>query len=392
MKKKPYILFPIILLSGIVPLVLIFSKPKESLKEIPQPTESIFKIPLDKNINNQGVIGLKEMAEDIQYIKLEFTTECPIGKIIYFAATQNYFFAADIKMIYQFSRNGKFIRKIGNIGKGPGEYLGFRDFTVDETNQKLYILTNWTREILIYGFDGKYLGKIPLKNDAIEKCDYIGDSLLALQVHPIERKSLLSTELIDDHGNSKLKLNSSIIKLSELNNWMGSNLIYTFNQNVYVKEFNNDTVFQITPQGLAPYFILDLGKYASPLTYSKEDRKKYIQPYRIFENGQRIIIFFFYNDKKCVAQYSKETGFTSISIPENENQPGITNDFDNGMNFYMTLLPFSLKTTRDEWLLPIQAVILKEYCDNKDVQGNLKEMISDLKVEDNPVIMVVKFK
>ena len=66
MKKKPYILFPIILLSGIVPLVLIFSKPKESLKEIPQPTESIFKIPLDKNINNQGVIGLKEMAEDIQ--------------------------------------------------------------------------------------------------------------------------------------------------------------------------------------------------------------------------------------------------------------------------------------------------------------------------------------
>lgn len=356
------------------------------------PPSSIFTISLENGINNQKSIGLKEMGAEIQYIKLEFTPECALGRISYLVASQNYLFVNGGSEIYQFSRTGKFIRKVGSIGKGPGEYLGFRDLSVDETNQKLYVLTNWTREILIYGFDGNYLGKIPLNDDSIEKCDYISDSLVALQVHPLERKTLLSTELVNGKGNSILKVNSSVIKLSEIGKWMGSNLVYTFNKNQYVKEFHNDTVFQVTTQGLVPYFILNLGKYASPLTYSNEERIKYMQPYRFFENDQSIIILFFFDDKKCVAQYNKETGVTSVSIPENESQSGVTNDIDNGMNYSMTLVPFSLKTTQNEWLLPIQAIKLIEYCENKEIQGNLKEMMSDLKVEDNPVIMVVRFK
>jgi hypothetical protein len=392
MKKVFYKLIYLILLTGIVVMVLSFSKPKESSTETPQTTGTIFKIPLDKNINNKGVIGFKEMDAEIQYIKLEFTPQCPLGRIGYLVATQDFFFVNSRVGIFQFSREGKFIRKIGNVGKGPGEYLGFRDFTVDETGRKLYVLTNWTSEILIYGFDGKYLGKIPLRGDSKEKCDYVGSSMIALQVYPLERKSLLSTELIDEQGNSIMKGNSSVIKLSEIGKWMGSNLVYSYNQNVYVKEFYNDTVFHISPKGLKPYFILELGKYASPFTYSKEERKKYIQPYRIFENDQRMIIFFFYDEKKCVAQYNKETGLTNVSIPQNEQQQGITNDIDNGMNYYMTAVPLGLKTTQNEWLLPIEAITLKQYCENKEVRGNLKGIISNLKVDDNPVIMVVKFK
>lgn len=360
-------------------------------------SSSIFTISLEDGLNHQRGIGLKEMAAAVQYVKLEFTPECALGRIVYLVGTQDYFFVAGISMIYQFSREGKFIRNIGRIGKGPGEYLGFRDFTVNEKDQKLYVLTNWTREILIYGFDGKYLGKISLTDFAkqgsdFQGCDYIGDSLLALQVSPLERKSLLSTELINEKGTSIRKVNSSVIKESELNNWMGFNLVYAFNQKVNIKEFNNDTIFHMTPQGLVPYFILDLGKYASPLTYSNEDQKKYIQPYRFFENDQFIMTFFFYDDKHCVVQYNKETGLTSVSIPKNKDQQGITNDIDNGMNFDMTMVPLSLKTTQDEWLLPVQAINLVKYCENKEVQGNLKELMSGLKVEDNPVIMVIKFK
>ena len=368
------------------------SQPKEPLKETPQLTESIFKIPLDKNINNQGDIGLKEMAAEVQYIKLEYAPQCLLGRILYLVASQNYFFVDGGSGIYQFSRNGKFIRKVGSMGKGPGEYLGLMDLTADESGQKLYILTNWAREILIYGFDGKYLGKIPLKDDATEKCDYVGDSLLALQIHPLSRKSLLSTELIDEQGNSIMKVNSSVIKLSEIGKWMGSNLVYSYNKNVYVKEFYNDTVFQITPKGLVPYFILELGKYASPFTYSKEERKKYIFLHRIFENDQSITILFLYDDKKCVAQYNKETGRTNVSIPPNDDPEGIKNDVNNGMLFFKPGVILSLKTTQNEWLRPIEAIKLKEYCNNKDVQGNLKDIVSELKAEDNPVIMVVKFK
>lgn len=371
------------------------NKPKQSDNTTLEPimkTESVFTIALDKNINNLATIGLKDLASDVEYIKLEFTPECPMSKVIHFVATQNYFFVPGGNGIYQFSRNGNFIRKVGNFGKGPGEYLGFRDFAVDEEGQRLFVLTNWTSEILIYDFNGNYLDHIRLKDSSIEKFDYVGDSILALHVAPIDRNSLLFAELINERGESLAKVNSLFVKPTELHKWMGANLVYSYQQNVYVKEFYNDTIFHITPKGLEPYFILVLGKYAPPVGYSNDDRHKYIQPYRIFENDQSIIIFFNYDRKRCVAQYNRETGKTRVTIPESEDQQGIMNDLDGGMNFFMKGVPLSLKTTQNEWLMPVTAIELLEACKDKAVTGKLAAIISDLKEDDNPVIMVVKFK
>jgi len=107
--------------------------------------------------------------------------------------------------------------------------------------------------------------------------------------------------------------------------------------------------------------------------------------------GESITILFSYDDKKCVAQYNKETGRTNVSIPPNDDPVGIKNDVNNGMLFFKPGVILILKTTKNEWLRSIEAIKLKEYCNNKDVQGNLKDIVSGLKAEDNPVIMVVKY-
>jgi hypothetical protein len=39
-----------------------------------------------------------------------------------------------------FDRNGKFIRKIGSIGRGPGEYVHYFNFTVDENSESVYVI------------------------------------------------------------------------------------------------------------------------------------------------------------------------------------------------------------------------------------------------------------
>jgi hypothetical protein len=67
---------------------------------------------LAKNISNEKGIGLKEIAEDITYVKLEKNPDCILGSIGGLVATEKYFFIDD-KEIYQFLRTGEFIRKIG---------------------------------------------------------------------------------------------------------------------------------------------------------------------------------------------------------------------------------------------------------------------------------------
>ena len=94
-----------------------------------------FTISLNTNLSNSKEIGLKEIAENIEYIKLEFLPESALGRIQSFVATEKYFFVFDNRDISQFSRSGKYIRKIGKSGRGPGEYPGLRDFAVDESTQ-----------------------------------------------------------------------------------------------------------------------------------------------------------------------------------------------------------------------------------------------------------------
>lgn len=55
-----------------------------------------------------------------------------------------------------FAPDGKFIRRIGRIGRGPGEYLRARDFLIDPEGRTVSLL-NPIGEIITYGFDGGFI-------------------------------------------------------------------------------------------------------------------------------------------------------------------------------------------------------------------------------------------
>jgi len=55
-----------------------------------------------------------------------------------------------IKGLYAFNKEGKFIRKYGNRGNGPGEYLSIKDFTIDTENEIVYLMDDDATQILLY--------------------------------------------------------------------------------------------------------------------------------------------------------------------------------------------------------------------------------------------------
>jgi hypothetical protein len=65
-----------------------------------------------------------EIADDITFIPLETTDECLIGDDYEICLKNNHIVVIDnTSQIYLFDKTGKFIRKIGSRGQGPGEYL-----------------------------------------------------------------------------------------------------------------------------------------------------------------------------------------------------------------------------------------------------------------------------
>jgi len=87
---------------------------------------------------------LSEIASGIQLIKLQTTPECFIESVRSVTRWGNNLLisAKGTKALLIFSKDGKFIKSFGTIGKGPGEYLEIYGMALDPKTDHLYILDN----------------------------------------------------------------------------------------------------------------------------------------------------------------------------------------------------------------------------------------------------------
>ena len=82
-------------------------------------------IPVD--LDNHRTISLSGITQDVKNIRLELTEQSLISdhvtRVIY---TDDYIFLIDRKnpTPIMFDGNGKFLRTIGSMGQGPGEFTG----------------------------------------------------------------------------------------------------------------------------------------------------------------------------------------------------------------------------------------------------------------------------
>jgi len=103
-------------------------------------------------------VPIEEILSVSDYTVLEFTPESALPEYAPFLNNTTDFFLVDQfqkKVIFQFDRNGKFVRTIGKFGQGPGEYTQIKDALISKNG--LEILTgNQTTDIFQYNSDGQF--------------------------------------------------------------------------------------------------------------------------------------------------------------------------------------------------------------------------------------------
>ncbi len=75
-----------------------------------------------------------------------------------------------------FDHNGTYIRSIGKVGHGPGEYITIYGSCIDEKNGFIYLADMMTRKLLKYTINGDFIGWInqrPLSKSSL-RCDEEG--------------------------------------------------------------------------------------------------------------------------------------------------------------------------------------------------------------------------
>ena len=245
----------------IIVLVLVASCKSESNTNIRN--DNIETISFYKNY--QEKLPFSAFVDTIEIIPLETTEENLIGEITRVIFDDDTYYVRSTNgmqnaKLFAFNDTGKYLKKIGKKGNGPGEYILFKDFSIDSNHN---IIIADAQRILVYDKDGTFSHALPLGTyfSAMEIVCTPADDILALYASPDlfdnNMLSIISRDGVVRNFFNRGKVEA--IRCGLLNKWRS--LIAT-DTCYYLNYAYCDTIFAIS-QNLkdfsAKYFI-DYGK------------------------------------------------------------------------------------------------------------------------------------
>lgn len=131
-------------------------------------------------------IKLSDIIDTIEYIPLETNENCLIGRIDKVIGMGDTVAVLDDRIgraLYLFGRDGRFIRKIGQQGEGPQEYIHLFDMTYDRATDRIFLLDLGGNKILVFNSDNGFIKSIDIEDTYANGIEYLGEEKMALYLN-----------------------------------------------------------------------------------------------------------------------------------------------------------------------------------------------------------------
>ncbi|MBN2755853.1 MAG: 6-bladed beta-propeller, partial [Bacteroidales bacterium] len=348
----------------------------------------LIEIDIEEAIINDNSIKLSQITSKVDYVALETNDSCLLGSIEAII-TQKYIIIIsnmNNKGLYLFSLDGKFVKKIGKSGNGPGEYGNIGSVSFNENTEEILISTDNKEHIIKFKYDNSYSKGIKLKSNVgfvynnskiyahKPSCFFKGNSVDTNQLsifneegkiinkfHPVD---FAKTEYID-----------MFIEIPDFS---------IFNNNVFYFVPKEDIIFNISENNCKPYYNLLLGKYKFPKDYrwdyigyaeSRSMDKAWIE--RSFVIDAYIMLVVSQKGRRNIIVYDKTSKKTYHSL---------TDDIDNISISYLN------SVNNNKIVQCFEAVNLLNSEDKDKHSDKLKTVLKKVKETDNPILRIITLK
>ena len=395
---------------------------------------------------NYQRVYCSDYFSSMEIIPLEIKKECLLDpaprsitltdELIFLVGTEGIGFSQSCHL-YVFNRSGKFITQIGNIGNGPGEYsaYGVSDIFLNLDKSTIFVTDN--NKIFEYEFNGKFIRSFPvpsLENRTLSYISFVNDNLFI---------GSFSYRYNNGHKYCLFDRNGDIVKLFPayyfidekpgVRNSRGSTFKpFRIDNTLYLKDYENDTLYTLAGMNIEPTYVFDFGKYSYPVGKANNDGQIELISVdggykRYMLMGQDIIVgtpkYLFYNiqvPEVLPRPKSRPDYFHGLGreIPNESSvrgiydikkntailldtdvfqQKGIINDINGGLSFFPKCYVGN-GVVADIWNAEnMKEILTEEYFSTlkiKDKQAHqkLRELLKILKEEDNPVVVIAKLK
>lgn len=362
------------------------------------------KIAFAEGVANKKEVKLSAIASDVKYIPLETTLESLLeGKAVHLnvAFAGEFLFVCDGNHIYQFSPEGKYIRKIGQRGQGPGEFQKhILDVVYDEAGERIFATDYLGGEGIVFSFDGKYLYDFKLKGRF--KMFHQG-CLYGYTDNFLLSKDRTGTDLYlsDDRGKQikEFRFNYKPDKrYPQLIFDQGS--FYQYSGRVYYKNPLEEVIYCIEGKKKTPAYLLDLAQYekyeeeeSTRLVLDKKNQvgkavqteagKKRFDFKHIYETDAYLFLAYYQEEEYRLGVYDKHRNRAFRVHSSMNKADGFVDDLEGG-------IPFMPVQGNEKVLVNIiPAEELLEKVKPLQAKGSLKKVMENLLEDDNPVLQVI---
>ena len=392
------------------------------------------------NIGDYKIVYCSDYFSSIEYIPLETTDNSFIAQEPFIITTNDsLIFISSVtrggkipvdRNLLVFNHSGKFLNQIGKYGNGPGEYPNFDKYFLSHEKPVVCIYDFFSRKIFEYEFNGKFICSIPtpstMDGNWIEPHSYFGDSLFLGSLAKYDKYGYYY--LLFDRNGEIVKSFPTTLFCDISDNNRGLHFPpFKIDERLYLKDDINDTIYSLESMNLQPAFVFNLGKYSHPLQKeNKEDSKKII-PHandaesmlfqqivgthsHLFYNvlfqlrspspkvaKPRMVFGFEIEDKTVFGIYDIAANTNILLDTDQHHQKGIVNDIDGGLPFFPRYY-IGNDVVLDIWEAEDMLEFLtEEYFSSKPIKDRqahqkLKEVLKNLKYDDNPVAVIAKLK
>lgn len=202
------------------------------------------------------------LIDDVSIVKLDNSAGAPVIGIIEDAyESENAYYIVSSETVYEYAKDGSFVRRIGAKGRGPGEYLNPQG--IGMSGGRLYVFDYNTQNILTYGEDGSFIASYSqsaLMNSGIYLSSFFfsgGDMILyASSNSPVQ--DMLRWDAATDRLTAVSERSREMLPEEAV---MGENYIFGDRDNPFIYNNFNDTVYVLEGGRPVPLFLMRLGKY-----------------------------------------------------------------------------------------------------------------------------------
>jgi len=373
------------------------------------PEKEIVEISPEYFVDEQ--LSLSDIANDIEYIPLDSKILIPgfmsiemTDSLIIIAGTRG-------AGVLEYDKSGSFIRKIGRVGKGPGEYLIPRSTIFDEKTREMYVSTS--SKLLVYDYEGNLLRTTPVNSD-LEKM-----TTTLLKDDKLYWFSNISTGTRDttpyywtvtDKKCNELhsKRNTTTgFRPSRQSLSVRANFAYRYKDRLCYWNHYNDTIFELL--GDSSYkarYLFKQDRYrltpevVSTPNYFPGLDQHYV-PNFITESQHYLFISYRQDRQPYLCLYDKaEKKFKRVLLDNKKG--GLNNDLDAGLPFIFYYSMY-VDPSNNEYLVyyvnpfELKAQVASESFKNStpkypEKKKELEKLANSLNENDNPVLMLVKLK